>query len=176
MQRETDKSLSAQLAELEDKFNNESLGTYEREHAFCGYWLARLQIERGLSRDSISRLLSYTDWWPVIAEVIGQLCRTDVLSNDDLDWLLETVPKTIPQSRFSLEQLKALKCLRDQELGWQDKLPALLELKADWAVHRIIRSIPLDQIDTARHMIEGSKRPRRARNELLAALQSKIKS
>lgn len=157
---------------LEKLFRNESLKDSEREHAFCEYWHRRADEEGLVSHTDLVALLDFLQWPYAIGDIIERFCSKDRLRPEDTGWLLTA----LPTNTFAHEQVLALTILRDSDLDWKTKLSRVLALRAGWATVKIVSQIPLEELDTARQVIEASKKPARTRNGLLRILNNRVKS
>jgi hypothetical protein len=155
--------------ELEGQFQDQSVSETRREHAFYRYWCERLEEQGSLSREELKRLLEFPQWNHAIGDIIQKLCRANTLGAEDARWLLGV----LAAQTFAHNQVRALCSLRDRNLDWEAKLTLLLESRADWAVERLLATLPFEHVDKACGIITGSQRPKRSRRRLLDMLRQR---
>jgi hypothetical protein len=160
------------LEELEAQYQDPATEKYRREHAFYRYWHRRVAEGGRFTRQDLERLLRYPEWIQAIGDVLQQLCSRGGIDQGDLPWLIAAVPI----DSYAHEQVSLLALLRDSAVPWEEKLERVLNGRADWARRRAVETLPLEQAERAREIIERSRCGKGTRNQLLRIVHQRVQS
>jgi hypothetical protein len=147
-------------------YQSEMVDDSIREHAFYRHWFARIRWRGSLTEDELREVASYRRWIYPLSDLVDQLCTRMALTEVQVDWLLAMLP---PDS-YAADQLQALRCIRDPDVGWTESLACTLERRADWASRALLSQMPEALLDEAERTISISRRPVGIRRDLTRQL------
>ncbi len=159
------------LIDLKQQIYDEALSASDREHAFYNYWIHRATSSDELSNGELSEMLSFSQWINPIGEIISYLCEGNKLNKDNISF----VKNRLLLDSFAFKQLTALEYLHSS-LDWKSKYAHAKELKANWAISKILRSVPAEELEDARLFIAAQdlgKNTKRWQLEILSQTQQK---
>jgi hypothetical protein len=146
-----------------------------RKYAYSKYWERRLAEPTQLSDAEVSdwtRFLSLAFLSNVAWGIVGEAARRDLLRPDQ-SRLLGSLGSI---SEFARRQLGARECLRQSSCVDQTLVDGLIDLKAFWALHELLRKpLTLGELHVLRQAISDRRVPRGQRHELGAALSRRAK-
>ena len=131
-------------------FHNPTIDKYNRGHACYAYWIMFAGMKQRLSLDELFNILSSSQEFPAeIDSIFYQLCGSGRIEPP----ITPHLKTMIAPGSFISNQLTALEMLYDTSLSWQDKYARAKDLKANWALRKILHSVPFEDVDDARKFI-----------------------
>ena len=157
--------------QLETHFRDSSLGDIRREHAFFRFWSkwqnTQMQEEGYVAHEDLVKILEFPAWSGPVGQIIEELGIHDKLQPEDVEWLLQVLPVLLPDRTHLLDQIVACNLLLNSSLDEISLLRQMLDLRADWAVYKLLNRMPIEHLEESHDIIATSDRPKNARNRLL---------
>ena len=145
-----------ELATLHKQFDDIRIGLYDREHLYLQYWRLILQQKNYLTPSEIESLVSRNEYSDAIGDLVLQLCKNNLLSEENREWLL----LKLPLGSFAHEQVEALILLDNINIDWKEKLLKTFDLHSNWAAYIVLTSVPINEVESARAIIKDLKKPK----------------